>query len=456
MTVSQTTELRGIIGVTMAAASVFAWRLAPRLQMSTERFTRLAVGAFALSRLGIFFLAFGLLHLVPHGDISLYMEEAVPAYAGKLVYRDFITPHAPLNPYLFSAMLHLHYSQLTIMFFGVLFDIAAMYVWMKAAPAFISRLTLQRAALLVVLNPTSLLTEAIDGQMNSFIALFLGLGVYLLVRKRNFLSGAAVAVPAAVIKFLTLIYAPGYLFAVPGGRRKLTATLGFVGVILAVYVPFALAGADLKVPLTAEGAHETSFNLIFLIEMITGRSLGLRLPDVALALSWFAVIGVTFVAMRKAAAAPGGPRLSRTCYLLTVSLIAELLCIEIFSKNCWDRYLVMTMFSLCVVAAELTFAEILGYAVWLAVIVFEPSYWAGILLVPASDAAHAALMARNPSYILLLVLELVIVGGSFFLLLTCVRRMLGAPASDTPAAYDSPELDRRDGTRFIPSAGRSV
>ena len=439
MTVLQSTELRGVIGVTMAVASVVAWRLAPRLRMSADRFSALFLAAFALSRVGLFGLAFGVLHLQPHGDISIYMEEALPALAGKLVYRDFPTMHAPLNPYLFAAMLRLHNSPLTIMFFGVLFDIAAMYLWMKTLPYFLSRLTLRRAALLVLFNPTSLLTEAIDGQMNSLIALFLALGVYLLVRNRNFLSGAAVAAPAAVIKFLTLIFAPGYLFAVSGARRKLVATLGFVGVLIAVYLPFALAGADLRVPLQQEGNHETAANLVYLVEFATGHSLGLRLPDILLALSWFAVVALLFFCMRQPAGTPVEAR-RRTLLMLTISLFAELLCIQVFSKNTWDRYLVMTMFPLCLVAAELSFVEILGYALWAAAACFEPSYWAANLVLPTSLAAHARMVAGEPGLYPLLALEVIVTFGNIFLLLTCLRALvrLRLPATE-PAGITAPQ-----------------
>ena len=440
MTVGQSTELRGVVGATMGAAGLIAWRFAPRLRMTAERFTSLFLGSFALTRVGVYILAFFILHLAPHGDVTLYMEEAQPALAGKLVYRDFATMHAPLNPYMFAAMLHLHNSPLTIMAFGILFDIVAMYLWMKTAPYFLSTLTLRRAALLVLFNPTSLLTEGIDGQMNSLIALFLALGVYLLVRHRNFLSGAAVAAPTAIIKFLTLIYAPGYLFAMQTTRKKLMGTLGFVGVLAAVYLPFALAGADLRVPLYQEGAHETSANLTFLVEFVTGHSLGLRLPDLLLALSWFAVVGLLFFCMRNPVGTPTEGR-RRILLMLTLSLFAELLCIQIFSKNTWDRYLVMTMFPLCILAAELSFLEIVGYALWVFAVCFESSYWAAILLLPTSLEAHTHLLAGEHRYMLLVALEAFVMLGYIFLMVKCVRALLDRRTPPTnPPATTHPEL----------------
>ncbi len=242
MTGQESLTLRGFVGVSLGACSVLSWKIAPRLRISSRSFTRLFMAAYAASRLGLFTVVMLVLHMTPRGDINLYMQEAAPALAGKLVYRDFITPHAPLSPYLLASMLRLHHSPLTIIFFAVVFDILTIFIWLKASQFFLNPVTLRRAALLVLFNPTSLLTESIDGQMNSLIALFpLHSGVYALVVRRDFLSGLCVALPTTLVKFLALIYAPGYLFA---SRRKLVASLGFLAAIVAVYGSFAFAGSQ--------------------------------------------------------------------------------------------------------------------------------------------------------------------------------------------------------------------
>ncbi len=434
MTGEQSIALRGAIGALGGACSIASWKLAPRLRLSSRDFSRLFLGAFALSRLGLFTLAMLILHLTPRGDITLYMEEAAPALAGKLVYRDFITPHAPLDPYLLSSMLRLHHSPLTIIVFGILFDILAMWIWMKAARYFLPTLTLRRAALLVLFNPTSLLTEGIDGQMNSFIALFLALGVYFLVVKRDEVAGICVAIPTAVIKFLSLIYAPGYLFA---SRRKLSATLGFVLLLVVVYGGFALAGANIAVPLHAEGDHRTASNLIFLIGMVTGHPLGLRAPDLLLALSWFSMVGLTFISMRACdPKQPEGRR--RILTMLTLSLIAELLCVQIFSKNTWDRYLVMAMFPLCTLVARMSFGEIVAFGIWAMDAVVEPSYWATVLNSGPAERIHPYLVAREPHVLFMLLLEVVYVSGSIYLFAVCVRQLLRLRRAD-PALNEAPD-----------------
>ncbi len=99
--------------------------------------------------------------------------------------------------------------------------------------------------------------------------------------------------------------------------------------------------------------------------------------------------------MRKVAGSSQSDR-RQTCYLLAISLIAELLCVQVFSKNTWDRYLVMAMFPLCTLVAEMNFLKVFAFGIYAADAVWEPSYWATTMkLVPALDL-HAELMAGNP------------------------------------------------------------
>jgi len=459
MTGEHSFALRALIGSLCGAASIATWTLAPktlapplapsvtatvapnpsldpaqRFTLSPQRFSQLFLAAFALSRLVLYTIALLLLRIPPHGDVTLYMAEAAHA-PGHLVYRDFLTNHAPLSPYLLNALLHLHHSPLTLILCAILFDIAAMFVWMKAAPHFLDPLTLRRAALLVLCNPSSLVTEAIDGQMNSLVALLLALAVYFLVTRRDTLSGISVALAAATVRFTTLIYAPGFLFA---SRRKLPALLGFLSVLLLIYGGFALAGADITTPLRLEGPHKTASNLIFLTEFATGHDLNLRLPILLLALSWLAVVTLVFFCMKSASASQqtdlhamqqrvhqAGPETNRRLlHILTLSLIAELLCIQIFSKNAWDRYLVMTMFPLCTLAAELTFTWTCAFALWTIAAVTEPSLWATLAHSLPAVTLHPLLLAGDPISCALLLVETLYVTGSILLLFACIRRML--------------------------------
>jgi hypothetical protein len=294
MTGAQSLELRGLVGVVCSALSAAAWVVAPRIRTGRARFRRLTVAAFALSRIGLFAAAFWVFHLQPRGDIELYMQEAAPAYAGRLVYRDFATPHAPFSPYMFAAMLHLRYDPRVIILFASLFDLAAFALWMRYSGRVNDVLTERRAALLMLLNPVSLLTVAIDGQMNSLIALGLAWSAVAVMKQRDTIAGFAAAVPGVLVKFLSWVFAPS-LFA--ASRRKIAWSAGFLALTIAVYGAFAAHGANILAPLGAEGAHKTTSNLTFLAEFLTGIDLGNRLPDLMLALIWIAVVALTFWAM---------------------------------------------------------------------------------------------------------------------------------------------------------------
>jgi hypothetical protein len=401
--------------------------MAPRIHTSEASFRRTFLALFTFSRLGLFALAFLILHLDPRGDIHMYMEEAAPALAGKLVYRDFITMHAPLHPYMLVGMLHAWRSLLSIILFSCAFDILGIWVWLTAGRQFLPELTLRRAALLMLFNPTSLLSVAIDGQMNSLIALMLALGVLALCRSRNALSGFWVGLSVGTVKFLTLIFVPGYFFV---SRRKFAWVGGFVTIILAIYVPFGLAGANLLTPLTVEGDHETDTNLFFLFQLVTGIHLSPRLQDTILALSWICVVLFTAWALRRE---PVNTR--RSMHILSLSLIAELMCIMIFSKNCWDRYLVMTMFPLTLMAAELSFSELCAYAVWTFVSVFANSYFASLAGPRPGIAEHALLVRGDHIVIGLTVVELLQVLGSCLVMMFTLRAIYRLSNSTTAISY---------------------
>lgn len=428
MTGVQSLELRGAVGLVASAVGAAAWALTPRLRMERTRFRRLAAIAFALSRIGAFALAFWIIHLQPRGDVFLYMDEAGPAYAGKLVYRDFKTPHAPLDPYLLAGMLHVHYTPTTIIFFAVLFDVAAFALWMIFSAKALDALTERRAAVLMLLNPTSLLTVAIDGQMNALIALGLAWGIVALLQHRDLLSGLAAAIPGAVVKFIAWIFVPGLFFA---SRRKLLWAAGFLAFTIAVYAGFATAGANILVPLGAEGSHKTSSSLIYLFELVTGLNLGDRLPDVLLGLSWLAVVALIFRTIQRRR----GNEVA-TLQIVALSMIAELMCLQVFSKNTWDRYLVMAMYPLCYLVADFSPTEIFLYSAWCVVNVIYRSYWATVAGAPIAVHLHRALLTPNTMAHWVLAGEILQTGGNCFIFVKAIQalaRLGAAHTMDAPA-----------------------
>jgi hypothetical protein len=396
MTGEQTLIGRAAVGVAMAACSLVGWRLAPRITLDRDRFCRRLLLVYALSRLALFALAFLVFHLEPRGDIHEYMDEGNGVLAGKHIYRDYRSVHAPLEPFLMGAMLRIHHSPRTIIFFSILFDVAALWLWMKVGRHFLSETTLKRAGILVLFNPTGLLTVALDGSVNSLVALLLALGVYAELQRRELLASIWVALGSAAVRFLTLMHAPGYFFA---ARRKVLWASGFVFTLLLVYGGFAVARVPVLFPLTAEKNHRTANNLTYLVELLSGHGLGQRLPRIA----------------------HDRPMVLK---LLAISLVAELLTIFVFSKSMWDRYLVMTMFPLCFIVAELPWRRVWIYAAWSAVCVYQASFWASISHFAIATETHVLLIHGNRMAIVLACGEVVMVSGSIYLFYVCVRKLL--------------------------------
>ena len=416
MTGVHSLEWRAAAGVLCAVISAVVWWWAPRLRIDRAKFRRLAVLVFAVTRFSGYAAAFGLLRLQPRGDVELYLNEAAGALAGGLVYRDFKTPHAPLSPYLFSAMQRLHHGPYIIILFAMLFDIAAFAVWLRFSAKLPDALSERRAALLMIVNPVSLITVAIDGQMNSLIALGIAWSAVAAFERRDAMSGAAFAIPGVMVKFLSWVFAPVLWMA---SRRKLLWCAGFFALTAAVYGTFATAGANVLAPLGAEGAHKTSSNLTYLFELTSGINLGDRLPDAALAAAWIAVTLLPWRAMQ----ATAGNEDARRRVLLT-GLTAVMMAVQVFSKNTWDRYLVMTMFPLCWLAAEFKGAQMALYCAWSVVNVVYRSAWSSLAAEAPSLVMHRALAEGNPLAWWMLAGELLQTAGNAAILVFAVHRLV--------------------------------
>jgi hypothetical protein len=99
------------------------------------------------------------------------------------------------------------------------------------------------------------------------------------------------------------------------------------------------------------------------------------------------------------------------------------MCIMIFSKNCWDRYLIMTMFPLTLMAAELSFAELSAYAFWTFTSVFVPSYYATLTGVRSAIEEHSLALSGDHIAIGLVIVELLEVIGSCLVMMFTLRAM---------------------------------
>ncbi len=207
---------RGALGVVAGIASVaIASHPFPR-RLSNARFDRLVTTTFAVSRLGIFGLIFLLLRISPRGDIpAFYWPEASSVLRGLLPYRDYGSSYAPLHPYLDGLAILIWHSPLAIILLAIFAGIAMLLLWLRFGREFLSEAEVRTAALLYLSSAISLQFVTVDGQNNVIVAAFVALSLLLASRQRELVSGAAIGIAVAAVKFTPLLYGPAFFLSLP-------------------------------------------------------------------------------------------------------------------------------------------------------------------------------------------------------------------------------------------------
>jgi hypothetical protein len=430
MTGTQTLVARGALGLIGAAATVFAGRYRLFPAAGRKAWDRLFLLLFGLSRLLVFGLLFGALHIAPRGDIpAYYYPEAAKVLAGLHPYRDFVTSYAPLHAYLGAAAIRLHDAPQSIILLAIAFELALMFVWCAIPERYLSESLRRQALTLYLVNPLSILFVTVDGQDNVLIALFFALAVYFLLKQRTALSGVAYGFSVCVVKFLALLYFPLFVVVL---RRWWLWLLAFFATLTAVYGVFALSGANVLIPLTVEGDYRGSGCVPFFVETILGKLISGPFWDGLTALSALAVVAVLFFSARKVLRGldPEQTR-SAQLFLLAQGATAITMVLLLLSKKSWSTYTLMALFPICLTVVQSRRVFLWGYALFLFVAAVEHSFWSSILLQPTAVQLHALLLHGSRSAMVLMLLEILLLCGYAMLLTLALRRLLRTPAHAT-------------------------
>jgi len=434
MTGTQTLLARTVLGLAAASVSVLLASSRRLRVMSRQRFDRLALTAFMFSRLGVFGIAFFLLHMLPRGDVpAYYFSQAELALHRSIPYLNFVSSYAPLHPYLDAALLRLWPTPLAIMLFSVLVEMAILPLWSRIARDLLPELDVRIAALLYVSSPISLQFVAVDGQDNVIIAVLIASSLLLLLRYRSLLSGAVFGLSVGLIKFLPLLYAPAFFLALP---RRWRWAAGAALITAVIYGGFLLLHAPVLQPLTAEGDLRSAGNLPYMIEALCGVSIPGRLSDAFLLLLLAALFAlITWISKQT----PPAVRMR----VIVFGICALTLLLLIFSKKSWPPYLMLCLFPLGLLplAQSHSRVRIWAFACFTVIAVTEHSVWASELALFSSLSFHQALVAHHPSALLFLVLEALLLIGYAWLLFEAVRQIFAAPrlAQLHRTAVDLPE-----------------
>ncbi|SEG45651.1 hypothetical protein SAMN05421819_3029 [Bryocella elongata] len=422
MTGTQTLAARGALGVIGATATVLAGRY--RLLPSAQRvsWNRIFLLLFGLSRLLVFGLLFGVLHVDPRGDIpAYYFPEATRILAGQRPYLDFVTSYAPLHAYLDAAALRLHNAPHSIILLAIAFELALMAVWSAIPERYLGEDLRRQALTLYLVNPLSVLFVTVDGQDNVLIALFFALAVYVLLKQKTALSGVAFALSVCAVKFLALLYVPLFIVVV---RRWWLWALTFVATMTAVYGVFIAVGANVLIPLGVEGDYRGAGCIPFVIETFLGRLLRSAIWDALTALAVIAVAGALFVFAQRALRGVDAERTrSAQLFLLVHGATAVTMAVLLLSKKSWSTYVLLALYPICLTVLQSKRIYTWGFAVFLFVAAVEHSFWSSILGQPTAVELHALLLKGNRNALELMVLEILLLAGYAMLLGLSLRRL---------------------------------
>ncbi len=425
MTGTQTLIARGVLGV-VAAASAFLAVSIPRFQAGTARtFNRCAMAVFAITRLGIYLATYFLLHIAPRGDIpSYYLTEAQSALLGQLPYRDFPSSYAPMHPYLDGLVIFFWRSSLPIILFAILAEALLLWVWLPLGRIFLSERRVRIATILYLASPLSLQFVAIDGQDNVIIALLVALAILLLIRKREAFSGIAVAAAIVFIKFLPLLFIPPFFSA---ARQRMRWLLGCAVTLLVGYGVFACLHLPLLSPLLGEGHIVTAGNLPYVVESVLGIALPHAASDGLLVLLLLLLFAVVARAMR-------GADLPARMRIVTFATAAITLTLLIFAKKSWPPYLLLALFPICLSFTERAYFKlrVAAFCLFSVVALVEHSLWSSILAQALAPDFHNAIRAAQPTALLLLLLELLLIAGYIWLLYEALHQILTAQNPQAP------------------------
>jgi hypothetical protein len=416
LTGEQALIARGVLGAVAGIATVVvASHPFPR-RISNARFDRLILMAFAASRLGIFGLVFLLLRIPPRGDIpAYYWPEALSVLRGLLPYRDFPSSYAPLHPYLDALAILIWHSPLAIILLTIIVEAAMLWLWLRFGRGLLFEAEVRTAALLYLTSAISLQFVAIDGQNNVMIAAFMALSLLLATRQRELGSGAAIGTAVAAVKFLPLLYGPAFFFSLP---RRWRWALGMAIPIVAVYGACAALRLPILMPLQNEGNVKGISDFPFLVESILGIDVPARICDLLLLAVLAGVFFLLVWAVRRRS-----PRVQLRGVIFSIASLT--LALLLFSKKSWPNYLVLGLFPICLSIDARRRLELAGFALFSFVALMSDSYYMTLLRLPV-PLVRQGFLAGQPTCLIFMALEVLLIAGYGWLLSLALQRMMRA------------------------------
>jgi hypothetical protein len=389
--------------------------------LEARSYRRVLWALAATSRCALFFLLYVVLGQGVPSDVSgYYVPEAELAWQGQVVYRDFPSSYGPGFPYLVGLLLYVSGSAKSLVALAIALELGALWAWGRLSRELaFGESSVRRGELLYVASAVPLLTIAVAGQNQSWLAFGVGTSLLLALRGSPLLAALPALGGAVFVKALALpFWLPAGVLLARGGRRQAVLfglSLG-IGVASCAGLLWHL-GADPALPLRREVGLSSPGNLPFLAGLLLG-PLGLELPRW---LAWLGFAGVAgWLVSRTLRREPDARRAVHD------AMAVVWLSFLVLSPKAFPGYFVIAALPIALFAAT-TVTSRAVYAVWQAVLAVLPSLWFR-LSSPTGDVRSVGTVGMA----LFIVLHLAAVVCGFWL----IRHALAQPPTPTFPASD--------------------
>ena len=218
---------------------------------------------FVASRFGVFVLIYFVLGMAPTGDLTgFYYPHAKHVLAGAVPYVDFPSSYGFLFTYISSSVLLVWDSPLALILFAILADgaVFALLHWLLAKnfqPAGVGT-----GLMLYALCVLDIWYTAVMGNNHVLAAMLMLVGLVLLSKRRDILSGVVMSATVHLVKLLGVFYLPLSFFL---ASRKVAFTAAAVITLVVPMLLLWVFGIDFLSPVAEEGWKFSSGNLGYLL-----------------------------------------------------------------------------------------------------------------------------------------------------------------------------------------------
>ncbi|WP_138989522.1 hypothetical protein [Larkinella sp. C7] len=210
--------------------------------------------SFIVFRVIPFLIVYLILDFAPRSDTEFFYKKAIAAFAGKMVYRDFLSYHGPLFGYLISLPLYLWYNAKILIPFMALIEFAIVWATWRYYQA--SRPDSLLMAVLYFLLPMPFVAMILSSEEDVW---FWGVGLITLLYTHRTQSSLWIGIiwglSMIVIKSMIIVLLVPVFFLVDN-KFKYVLGLAIVGVP-SIVILYLLMGDAFLMPLQHSGYHMT-------------------------------------------------------------------------------------------------------------------------------------------------------------------------------------------------------